>query len=59
MDTHPTLDLADREEDDAVARYLRRRRFAADIVDAAKRADAVMRLELALDLRPLRHTQAA
>lgn len=48
MDTQPTLTIADREEDDNVDRYLRRRQFAADVIDAARRADAVMRLEIAL-----------
>jgi hypothetical protein len=48
MDTHPTLTVADHEEDDNVERYLRRRQFAADVIEAARRADAVMRLELAL-----------
>ena len=40
--------LADRSESENVGRYERHRRLAVDITDAARRADAVMRLELAL-----------
>ena len=42
------LNLADRSESEAVDRYQRHRRLADDIVDAARRADAIMRLEIAL-----------
>ena len=37
--------LADAEEADVTARYDRRRRIASILDDAAKRADAVSRLE--------------
>ena len=59
MDTHPTLTIADHEEDDNVERYLRRRQFAADVIEAARRADAVMRLELALRDGSTDRSQAA
>ncbi|MGI8847355.1 MAG: hypothetical protein ACR2GX_03680 [Candidatus Dormibacteria bacterium] len=51
MDTtaRPTLTQANHDEDDNVERYLRHRRFASDLTDAVRRAEAVMRLELALD----------
>ena len=42
------LTLADRTESDAVCRYHRFRRLSLDVVDAARRADAIMRLEWAL-----------
>ena len=42
------LNLADRTETETVDRYRRYSRLAADILDAARRADAYMRLEMAL-----------
>jgi len=42
------LNLADRTETEAVDRYRRTRQLASDILDAARRADAVMRLEMTL-----------
>jgi hypothetical protein len=42
------LCLADRDEREAIERFRRHRQLAADILDAARRADAVKRLELAL-----------
>jgi hypothetical protein len=45
---HFYLCLADRDECESIERLLRHRRLAADIEDAARRADAAMRLELAL-----------
>jgi hypothetical protein len=45
------LCLADRDERESIERLRRHRQLAADIEDAARRADAVQRLELALSRR--------
>jgi hypothetical protein len=45
---HFYLCLADRDECESIERLNRHRKLAADIEDAARRADANMRLELAL-----------
>jgi len=50
MDTQPTLTQADHAEDDNVERYLRFRRLAADLSDTVRRAEAIRRLEVALEL---------
>ncbi len=42
------LNLADRNESEAVERYRRHKRLTSDVLDAARRADAIMRLEIAL-----------
>lgn len=42
------LNLADRTETESVSRYLRCRQLAVDVLDAARRADATLRLERAL-----------
>jgi len=49
MDTHPTIHMADQAEDATVKRYVLLRRFADDVSEAAKRAEAARRLEAALD----------
>ena len=46
------LNLADRTETEAVDRYVRSRRLANDVLDAARRAEARMRLEFALTRMP-------
>jgi len=51
--------LVDAEEADVSARYDRLRRMASMLDDAAKRADAVSRLEAWLRLHPMPHTNAA
>ena len=51
--------LADAEEADVTARYQRRRRIAGILDDAAKRADAVSRLEAWLRYHPEPPQQAA
>ena len=51
--------LADAEEADVTARYQRRRRIAGILDDAAKRADAVSRLEAWLRYHPDPPQQAA
>lgn len=48
MDTNPTLYLADSAETDNLVRYFRLRRFAAEVDEASRRADAALRLEQAL-----------
>lgn len=48
MSTYPDPAVADAAEDEAIDRYRRRRRFAADVVEAVRRADAVTRLESAI-----------
>ena len=44
--------LVDASEDDAAARYDRRREFARDLADAVRRADVLSRLELTLRHSP-------
>lgn len=50
MDQYPSLLMADQHENLAVACYRRRRHLVGDVVDAARRADATLRLEAALAL---------
>lgn len=45
---HFYLCLADRDECESIERLRRHRQLAADIEEAARRADAAIRLELAL-----------
>ena len=45
------LCLADRDERESIERLRRHRQLATDIQDAARRADAAQRLELALSRR--------
>ena len=44
--------LADATEREDVERYVRNRGFLVEVSDAIRRADAVRRLELALQRRP-------
>ena len=48
MEAQPTLQLADLSESRNIQRYVRYRRFLTEVADAAKRADATMRLEIVL-----------
>ena len=48
MDFLPTLQLADLSESRNVQRYLRHRRFLNEVAEAARRADATIRLEIVL-----------
>ena len=43
--------LADASEDDSTTRYMRRQQLADVIAQAARRADAMMRLEASLHLQ--------
>lgn len=46
--------LADASEDDSTSRYMRQQQLADVIAQAAKRADAMMRLEASLHFQPAR-----